>query len=259
MDFILPTFDPNSHKGEKGKVLIIGGSHRYHGAPIFSIKAAEAAGADLIEAFVPQVHSILTKEFALNAFINSFVKDALGLKDVGAIINATKRADAMLLGIGLGKETDTLRAIKLILSDVSIPTVLDADALLPEIFEIERNYPLVITPHTGEYQRLFGEDATEESAIKQAKKHNIYIVIKSRIDIIASPNNLYRNHTGCPQMRVGGTGDALAGIITSYIAQGLDPFDASVSACHYYGLLGEHLAKTQKTFTTMDSVRNYNK
>ena len=259
MEFKLPTFDPNSHKGEKGKVLIIGGSERYHGAPIFSITAAEAAGADLIEAFVPESHAILTKEFALNSFINSFVKGDLGLKDVGAIVNATKRADAMLLGIGLGSESDTLRAIRLILSDISIPTVLDANALHPEILDIERNYSLIITPHKGEYHRLFSEEATEKSVAKNAKKHNICIVVKSRIDIIASPNQLYLNHTGCPQMRLGGTGDALAGIITSYISQGIEPFDAALSACHYYGLLGEKLIKSNKTLTTMDLIKNYSK
>lgn len=255
--FKLPVFENDSHKGQHGKVLIVGGSHKYYGSPIFNATAAESAGADLITLFLPDAHVQTAKNHSLNLFIESFVHQDLGLKDIALIVQATAKQDAVLIGSGIGMEIDTQHALKLILSEISKPLILDAEALQPEILELERSSPWLITPHKGEYKRLFGEDATPSSVHKLAKKHDMCIVVKGPTDIIADSEQIYLNTTGCPQMRVGGTGDALAGIITSYIAQGLSMFDASVSACHYFGKLGSSIVKNEQNLTTLKMILNY--
>jgi NAD(P)H-hydrate epimerase len=257
MVFKLPVFDKSSYKGQHGKVLIIGGSHKYYGPPIFNAAAAESAGADLITLFLPEAHVQTAKNYSLNLFIESFVHQDLGLKDIALIIQAAEKHDAILIGSGIGTDPDSKRAIKLIISEISKPLVLDADALHPDILDVKRNSEWLITPHKGEYKRLFGENPELDSVHKLAQKHNMCIVAKGATDIIAYNDQIYSNTTGCPQMRVGGTGDALAGIITSYIAQGLSIFDAAVSSCHYFGKLGSSLLESEQNLTTLKMIKGY--
>jgi len=259
MEFLLPAFEKSSHKGEQGKVMIVGGSRKYYGAPIFAALAAERTGADLITVFATQKVSDVLPKYSLNMFINEFVMSDLCLKDIGLIIQASQKQDCMVIGMGLGGDDDTRRASDLIVSDSEIPIVIDADSLRPSLIDIikERaNKNIVLTPHKGEFTRMFGEKADPAQI---AKELGITIVVKGHVDIIASPDAVYHNHTGHPKMRVGGTGDALAGIICAFIAMGLDPYQASVSACNYYGLLGEELARRKFAFTTYDLIKAWPK
>lgn len=253
-EFKLPIFEDTSYKGQKGKVLIVGGSKRYHGAPIFSLLAAENSGADLITAFIPSFLIPTVHVYSLNVFVRDFVHDTMGLKDIAMILNTANKYDAMLMGIGLDQDDDTKKAMCMIIQDCDIPMILDADALTPQILEFIKGKTCVLTPHAGEYQRLFGAAPTLDNVKENALKYGVTIVVKGPTDYIASPNEFYANPTGCPQMRVGGTGDALAGIITAFISMGLSPFDASRSACHYYGLLGMELAKSQFCLKTLDLI-----
>lgn len=253
-EFKLPVFAKESHKGERGKVLIVGGSKRYHGAPLFSLLAAERCGADLISAFIPGFLLETARAYSLNVFLRDFVHDTMGLKDIAMIANAAEKCDAMLMGIGLDRDDDTQKAVCLIAQDLKTPMVLDADALIPQVLGFVSGKNCVLTPHAGEYYRLFGVEAQPENIRANASEYGVTIVVKGVIDYIASPTEFYANPTGCPQMRVGGTGDALAGIITAFIAMGLTPFDAAKSACHYYGLLGEELAKTRFSLRTLDLI-----
>jgi hydroxyethylthiazole kinase-like uncharacterized protein yjeF len=253
----LPFKDPNSHKGEKGKVIIVAGNHKYYGAPIITALAAESSGADLITMFMPQEHISTAKSYALNFFLEPFVVGNLGLKDIGLIIEAAKNNHAMVIGNGLGIDIDTQKAILYILAEINIPVVIDAEALIPEILTIKRKSEWLLTPHKQEFYRVFNIEATPENIANMAKKHQITIVVKGKDDIIASPTKVHINSTGCPQMRVGGTGDALAGIICSYIAQGMSPLSAAISACYYYGKSGEELATLKQSFTAEDLVRFY--
>jgi len=254
---ILPKRDPNSHKGEQGKVMIVGGSNKYYGAPIICALGAEKAGADLINLFLPSPFLLTAQNYSLNFFLHSFVKGNLGLKDIGLIIDEANKNHVVVIGPGLGKEKDTVKALCMILRELNVPIVLDADALTPEILEIDKCSPWIITPHKGEFTSLFGTNANETNIVTSAKKHSLTILVKGREDIIASHDKLYINRTGCPEMRVGGTGDALAGIIGSYISQGLNPFDVCITSAHYYGKAGETLAKTKNSFSAIDLVNYY--
>ena len=252
---MLPERSKQSHKGEAGKILVVGGSKKYYGAPIFTALAAEASGADLITIFLPQVHVEMAKNYSLNFFLNGFVDYDLGLKDIGLIIEESKKADVLCIGNGLDKEADTLRSIKLILRECKIPCVVDADALIPDILDIETEAELILTPHHAEFERVFGEKVTPENVQKFSKEYNLTIVVKGKTDIIASKGELYLNETGTPKMRVGGTGDALAGIIGSFVAQKMQIVEAAKSACELFGLAGEALEKQKEFFTTYELIK----
>lgn len=244
-DYILPEFKSDSHKGEQGKVLVVGGNYRYYGAPIFTSLAAEASGADLITVFLPQKHVETAKHYSLNLFLHQFVQSDFGLKDIGLIIDEATRHHVLIIGNGIGDDLDTKRAICKVLEEVEIPVVIDASALIPEILDVPNKKDWVITPHAGEFKRLFDLEANEKNAQQMAEKYGITILLKGSVDIIASGSGeLLKNETGCPQMRVGGTGDALAGIVGSYISQGLSCFDAARSSSYYFGMVGEEAAKS---------------
>lgn len=248
-----------SHKGEQGRVAIVAGSKEYYGAPIYNALGAECSGADLITLFLPEQHLQIAKSSSLNLFLREYVKGDLGLKDLGLILNESEKNHVLLMGSGLGHDKDTLRVIKLILENVKIPVVLDAEALFPDILEIKHEANWVITPHRGEFKRLFGMEATESNVIECAKNHGITVLLKAPIDIISNGVSTYANATGCPEMRVGGTGDGLAGITASFISQGLTPYEAACSAAHYFGLAGEDLAKHNFCFTTQELLGHFPK
>jgi hydroxyethylthiazole kinase-like uncharacterized protein yjeF len=257
----IPDKDSNSHKGEKGKVLVVGGSDKYYGAPILTALAAEKSGADLITICLPKQHILAAQHYSLNFFLHSYVNNDMGLKDIGLIIELSNLHHAVVIGNGIGDNIDTQKAVSMILQEINIPVVIDAEALLPEILNIARKSRRLVTPHKKEFKRLFGTDLDKNSIlytiVDNAKKHDLTIVVKGAIDYIATGNKIEENHTGCPQMRVGGTGDALAGIITSYIAQGLDLHDAAKSACYYFGKAGEILAEKQTDFSCYDLIKTY--
>lgn len=255
----LPERQENSFKGEQGRVLIVAGSKDYYGAPIFNALGAEHSGADLITLFLPEQHLLAAKSFSLNLFLREYVKGNLGLKDLGLILSECERNHVLLIGSGLGQNKDTLRIIKLILEQVKIPVVLDAEALFPGILEIKRKSDWVVTPHKGEFKRLFAMEANEANIIQCANDHGLTILLKSPIDIISNGFSTYSNTSGCSQMRVGGTGDVLAGIVASFISQGLMPFDAACSAVHYFGRAGEDLAKQNYCFTAQELIQHFSK
>jgi len=255
----LPEREKSSHKGERGRVAIVAGSKDYYGAPIFNALGAECSGADLITLFLPEQHLQVAKSSSLNLFLREYVKGNLGLKDLGLILKECESNHVLLMGSGLGRDQDTLRVIKLILENVRIPVVLDAEALFPDILEIKHEANWVVTPHVGEFKRLFGMDATEAKVIECAKNHGLTVLLKAPVDIISDGVSTYINATGCPEMRVGGTGDGLAGIVASFISQGFSPFDAACSAAHYFGLAGEDLAKHNYCFTTQEIIKHFPK
>jgi hydroxyethylthiazole kinase-like uncharacterized protein yjeF len=254
-----PFRDPLHHKGQVGKVLIIAGSQKYHGAPIFNALGVESAGADLISLYLPSQHVELAKAKCLNTFINPFVKGDLGLKDIGLILEEAKNYHCVLIGSGIGTEADTKKAVNMILQELTVPVVIDGDALQPDIIVLPKKAPRVITPHAGEFQRIFSIKASEENVKTMAASHDLIILQKSVVDVISSPKDTYLNNTGCNQMRVGGTGDALAGICASFISQGATPFDAASSAAYYFGNAGKSLTETQRYFSTEMLIRHFAK
>ena len=243
--------DKNSHKGQNGKVMVIGGSPMFYGAPILSALGAEATGVDLIFPFIPAAHIEAAKTYSLNFILQTFEGESLSSKDAKTILNFSPKADAVVIGPGLGTDPGTLRAVKTLLAHLTIPTVVDASAListhsLPET--------VVLTPHHGEFKKLTGEDASEKSIQKWAKHFNATIVCKGAKDIIADRDEVTVNDTGNAMMTVGGSGDVLSGVIGGFLAQGMKPFETCEYATKMLGKAAEKLAQMQGSLRAIDLV-----
>jgi len=141
-----------------------------------------------------------------------------------------------------------------------VVVVIDADGLIEDLMRIRRPYAWVLTPHDEEFQRVFNTDATPENISQAAQERQCVIIKKGTIDLISNTaGEITENKTGCPQMTVGGTGDALAGIIAGLIAQGLTPFEAAKKATRSWGEVGERLSKTHHSFTGEEMLQAYKK
>lgn len=239
----------NSHKGDNGKVLIIGGSQMFHGAPILSALAAEHSGADLIFPFIPPCQVETAKSYSLNFIIQKFAENILTNKDVKSIYNLSKKMDAVVIGPGLGTNLKTKRAVKSLLAHLSVPTVVDASALT-----YTNTYPkiTVLTPHRGEFKEMTGDEPTVKNVQKWAKHLKVTIVCKGSEDIIADSDEIAINKTGNSYMTVGGTGDVLSGFIGGLIAQGMEPFDAGKYATKLLGEIAENITELQGSFRAYD-------
>jgi len=241
----------DSHKGENGKVMVVGGSDMFHGAPILCALAVEHTGVDLVFPFIPKSQAEAAKTYSLNFIIQTFEGDVLTAKDAKAIVNFSKQVDVVVIGPGLGADSKTKSAVKSILSKLEVPTVVDASALmytnhLPDV--------CVLTPHQREFKNMTGDEPTAKNVQKWSKNLKATIVCKGPEDIIADREDIAINKTGTPLMTVGGTGDVLAGFIGGLIAQGMDPFEAGKFATRTLGLLAENLADLQGSFRAADLV-----
>jgi NAD(P)H-hydrate epimerase len=244
--------DPNSYKGQNGKVMVIGGNELMHGAPTLCALGSEASGADLTYLFLPPCHAEVARTYSLNFIVHSFHKNHLTTKDVKSMLEFSQNVDVVVIGPGLGRESETAEAIKELLAKLEKPTVVDAEAL---IFTNHWPKTAVLTPHRGEFHRLTGEEATVETVQKWAKSLNATILCKAPKDIIADPNHLRINETGNALMTVGGTGDLLSGFVAGLMSQGFDPMEACYKATNLLGLGAEHLTQTQATFRAYDLAR----
>ena len=232
----------DSHKGDNGKIMIIGGSEMFYGAPILSALGAEHSGVDLVFPFIPPMHTDAAKTYSLNFIIQPFTENHLTMKDVKSILNFSKKTDSVVIGPGLGTNPKTKEAVKAILTHLSVPTVVDASALM-----FLNTFPktTVLTPHRGEFKELTGDDPTPKNVQKWAKDLKVTIVCKAPEDIIADEDELAINKTGNALMTVGGTGDILSGVIGGFMAQGMKPFDAGRYATEMLGKIAQDIASVQ--------------
>lgn len=221
----------------------------YHGAPILCALGAEYSGVDLVFPFIPPCHAQVARTYSLNFIIQTFEKDYLSPKDVKKILELSKNIDVVVIGPGLGKEPDTIKAVKSILNEIDKPVVLDADALF-----YSNNFPkvTVLTPHRGEFKELTGENPTLKNVQKWAKSLNATIICKGPEDIIADEDKVSINKTGNALMTVGGTGDVLSGLIGGLMAQGYKPTEACQIGTHSLGMAADYLAKQQNSLRAQE-------
>ncbi|CAL7962928.1 ADP-dependent (S)-NAD(P)H-hydrate dehydratase [Alphaproteobacteria bacterium] len=257
---LLPTWDLESHKGQSGRVVIVGGSVQYYGAPIFVALGAEAAGADLIDVCLPREHIGTAKRWSLNFFLHPFADENLSCNDIENVCSVAKNADAVVIGNGVGTASETQKAVLAILDNIhDKPVVIDAEALIPAILDVYKKdrHCWVLTPHKGEFMKLFNLSPTTQNVNNTANKFHFTICLKGIADYITSGKEFYENHTGIPQMRVGGTGDVLAGIMACYLAQNLPPFVAAKLSAYFFGKCGEALAKKAHSFSAYQLLKFY--
>lgn len=254
----------SSHKGQNGRVLIIGGSKDYSGAPALAALSSLKSGADLAVIACPSIVSSPIRSYSPDLMVQSLSKKHIKPKDVDKILELSTRADALVVGCGAGREDETAEALNLIIQKVDKPLVIDADALKLLDLDLIKNFDdeIVLTPHAAEFKSLFKEKIPETlpdkiEVIKEAShKSNATIILKGPVDIIAYKDEIKLNSTGNPGMTVGGTGDSLAGLIGGLISQGHSAFEAAFLGAYINGKSGDLAAfDLGYHFTATDMIR----
>ena len=244
--------NPTAHKGDFGRLLVIGGSEVYSGAPALVSLAAMRTGVDLVYLATPQK----------NAYeISSMSPDLITIKLDGKNLKPSNLetlkpylsiVDVVAIGPGVGLAPETQEFIKAVIDEaerVGKPLLLDADGLKAFAkFKRPLKIPLVLTPHEREYTILTGETLTENieervlSIQQTAKKLNATVLLKGKVDIICNAEKSKLNFTGNPGMTVGGTGDVLSGIVAGLMALHVDSFEAAVAGAFVNGAAGDRVA-----------------
>jgi len=250
----IPERNPDAHKGDYGRLLVVGGSERYVGAPYLAAWAAMRSGVDICVVCTP--NKVAERmHFNPNLIIQPLKsKDRITEEDVDYILN--QEYDAMVVGNGLGLEPETKEAVRELLSKNKKPAVVDADALrLLKPEKIKAN--MVLTPHGGEFRHLCPDDEGDatEAAEKFSKKTKAVVVLKGRVDVVSDGLTTRLNKTGNPGMTVGGTGDTLAGIVGGLLAQNRDPMASACAGAFLNGLAGDRAyARLDVSMTATDLI-----
>ena len=246
---LLPKRRPDTHKGDYGKLLIVGGAVGYTGAPTLCARAAVRAGAGLVHLGVPapiyDITAVKNDEampFPLPADAGGGVAPAAA-QDVLARLDA---CDVCALGPGMGKGAGTAAVVRAVLeAREKKPLVLDADALnvLRPMLPLLKAYPApaVLTPHAGEFARLGGKTTGDPAAdaLEFAQEWNCVVVLKGHRSVVAFPSGkVYITTHGNPGMAKGGSGDVLTGVIAALLGQ-LPVEQAVTTGVYLHSLAGD--------------------
>jgi NAD(P)H-hydrate epimerase len=238
-----------SHKGDFGRLLVVGGSETFSGAPTLVAQAALRTGVDLVYVAAPEKTAYA---------ISSLSPDLITIKLVGKHFNPNNlitlkpyvgASDAVVVGPGLGLHAETREAVEEMVETVEKagkPLLLDADGLKAFAkFKRKLGVPLMLTPHPGEYAILTGRKPREPlsdkvlEVQKTAARLNATVLLKGPVDVVSDGKRFKLNFTGNPGMTVGGTGDVLSGIAGALLAQKADCFEAAVAAAFVNGAAGD--------------------
>ena len=241
----------NSRKGDNGKVLVVGGSYMYHGAPILSSLAALRTGCDLVYTAVPKVNAQATRAASADLIVIPLADSKLTRGSVNKLLGQIPAGiDSATIGMGLAvQDIEALKLLVKSLIERDIRLSLDASALRKEILPIIKAKNVLVTPHASEFERLFGEKIPDNKKTrisiveKYAKKNSITILLKGMDDIITDGTKTLINSKKTPAMTVGGTGDVLSGIAASMLSQNRDVIEAAASAAFVNGQAGKIVQK----------------
>lgn len=244
---LLPKRDENAHKGDFGRVLLLCGSRGYTGAAYFAAMGALRTGAGLVYLGVPEsIYAI--EAVKLNEPVVLPLPEQGGRLSEAAvpeILEKLPRMDAVFIGPGLGLGQGSFAVLKAVLTHAACPVVVDADGitlLVPHMDILRgREAPTILTPHDGEFTRLFGPVGEDRmaSARAAALESRGIMLLKGHRTCVTDGIREYRNTTGNPGMAVGGSGDVLAGVLVSLLGQGLEPLEATACAAWLHGKAGD--------------------
>lgn len=249
----------DTHKGECGRILIIAGSPGLTGAAALSARGALRCGAGLVTVGTPKsCNDILEIKLteAMTLPLAQTRAGTLGPEAYERVQTQLDKSDVLALGPGLSQNAQTKKIIRKIALNAVIPVILDADGLNAFVGFSEKlakkKSSVIITPHIGEFSRLFQQDAAyvkknaKECAKKVSLKYGITVVLKGSPTIVAAGEKLYSNTTGNPGLATGGTGDVLTGMLATLRASMQDDFQAACSAVYVHGMAADR-ARTVKT------------
>ena len=222
----------NSHKGENGKVLVIGGSTKYTGAPALAAKAALRTGADLVKILTSKEAKPVVQSYSENLIVESY-GEKFDQDSLERALELEKWADTTLIGPGLADfDVETLEKF----ANQASTLIIDAGAI-EHLLNTSGN---IFTPHSGEAEIMGG---VSDSVKMFAYETDNVVLLKGEKDRIFSGKEVYENDTGHPTMTVGGTGDVLAGIVSSLSAQGLSGEESARLGAWINGKTGELAAE----------------
>ncbi len=262
--------NPDTHKGNYGHVLVLGGSPGMTGAVCLTARAALRIGAGLVTAAVPHsLHDIIEIKLteAMSIALEETKEKTLSLKAFEEVEKYSKKTNVFVLGNGATRNSSTRDLLMKIMGGIWQPMVIDADGLnaLEDSLGVltrKRITKLILTPHEGEFARIIKKSVPE---IKQARKdlakefalrYNLILVLKGHRTVITDGELLLENTTGNPGMATAGSGDVLAGIIGGLLAQGVSPFSAAQLGVAVHGTAGDIAmqAKTQLGMIASDLI-----
>lgn len=266
----LPPRKAESHKGDFGRALLVGGSRGMTGAISLAGMAALRGGAGLVQLAVPAPCLDVVASFEPSYMTAPLAADEqarIAGPAQTTIEELAAQATAVGCGPGLGRSSELTQLVGWLYENISTPAVFDADALnalaeQPEVLA-RPGGPRILTPHPGEFQRLSGakerlpRNKSEQAASELAARCGIIIVLKGHRTFVTDGQARAHNETGNPGMATGGTGDVLTGLVTALLCQKFSPFDAARLAVHLHGLAGDLAAEElgQVSLIASDLVR----
>lgn len=250
----LPDWSDETHKGERGKLLLIGGSARIPGAMILAARAALRAGCGSVRVAAPESVALHLGIAVPELMVISLPETGAGTiakSAVELIAAQCKSCDAVVIGPGLDAHAETDEMAREVVKSAPLPLLVDAQAIsaLDDKWKAGEK-PRVLTPHAQEFETLSGQkigandDEREQAALNYAKKSGATLALKGHHTIVAAPDGqAYENQSGTRALGTAGSGDVLAGIIGSLLAQGLDATRATIWGVHIHAEAGEALTK----------------
>lgn len=265
---LIPPLEYNSNKGSNGHLLCLCGSYKMPGAAVICCKSAIRSGAGLVKLTIPQSAYSIVASHLVQPIFNP-VEESNGMyseKALDDISNDMQWASAIVLGCGMGVSEDTRKITEFVLKNSKVPVILDADGINCITLSIDIlkdiKVPVVLTPHPGEMSRLVSKSVDEvqsnrvEIAKDFAKKYGVLIALKGANTVVTDGETVFVNMSGNPAMAMGGTGDMLSGIIGSFVAQRINPYDATKAGVFIHGLSGDNASKaiSQRGITVFDMI-----
>jgi NAD(P)H-hydrate epimerase len=239
-------------KRDFGSLLIVGGSDVYSGAPALAGMAALRTGVGLSVVAAPSSVVSVIRSYSPNLIVHPLPTDVVTPTNLSIISELLTKANALVLGPGLGMHDETKSAIPLIVAKAhehQRPVLIDADGIRALRDSKNLLKGTVITPHAGEFKAISGVDPPPkwrdrlETCKLFAQEHSCFLLLKGHDTVVTDGTRLKVNRTGNPGMATGGMGDVLSGIIGAYLAQGTDPFLAAVAGAYVHGLAGDFVHK----------------
>ncbi|MEO5777639.1 MAG: NAD(P)H-hydrate dehydratase [Flavobacterium sp.] len=234
----------DSHKGNHGHALIIAGSKSKMGAAIICAKACLRAGAGLVTVNIPKKERLAVFTSVPVAMIE-FREDKKNWNQYNSVA----------IGPGIGTDKSATTLLKSVLGNIKTPVVFDADALnilaknQGELLKLPQKS--ILTPHVKEFDRLFGKHDSEserrQTATIKAKELQLIIILKGHKTFITDGQESFENSTGNSGLAKGGSGDALTGIITAFLAQNYEPLNAAILSVFIHGLAADITLETQSS------------
>ncbi len=262
----------DTHKGQFGRILVVGGSKNYSGAPAYSSLAGINFGVDLVITYTPEVIGNVVRSYSPNMIVRTSPGDFLNKNALDEISRLIDWSNSIIMGPGIGQEKETEELLVKLLEKIKQDKksfVLDADALklVSNHLNLLKGQPVILTPHDGELKIMTGIELPPYDNIEGrgkiifdlAKKLDITLLVKGPYDYISNGKKLKINRTGCPEMSIGGTGDVLAGLCGCFLTTNNDTFRSACSAAFLNGHIGEYCkSKVGSRFTTTDMINQIN-